>query len=168
MSFGDSIFYLGSIRKIQIPPKLKKLNSNCFYACEGLVDIEVSPENENFAYINNKYFVGKSKDDSNEFDILYYVWFDITEAFIPPQIQILNNYSFHNHKNLESVIYPENAKLTRIEDSRFHLSFDQEKRPTFDDIIEEMYQHSFKLSDEIDSELVMRRYRSLNRFRSKE
>lgn len=46
------------------------------------------------------------------------------------------------------------------------MSFNPKERPSFEQITIEMYKHSFKLSDKVDSELVLRRYRSLNRFHS--
>ena len=44
-------------------------------------------------------------------------------------------------------------------------SFESSSRPTFDEILEDMFRHSFCLAPEIDTKLVMRRYRELNRFR---
>ena len=46
------------------------------------------------------------------------------------------------------------------------MSFESRERPTFKEIIDEMFRNSFKIADEIDSELVIRRYRALNRFHS--
>ena len=47
------------------------------------------------------------------------------------------------------------------------MSFNPKKRPTFDQILEDMFNNEFKLADEIDSKLIMRRYRTLNRIHSK-
>lgn len=30
-SFGSNLFYLGAIKKLQIPPKLKKIERGCFF-----------------------------------------------------------------------------------------------------------------------------------------
>lgn len=44
------------------------------------------------------------------------------------------------------------------------MEFEPFKRPSFDKIIEALYENSFKVADEIDTYLVIRRYRALNRF----
>lgn len=42
-------------------------------------------------------------------------------------------------------------------------SFERKKRPTFDEIIEEMSSHSFELASDVDQKVILRRYRELNR-----
>ena len=46
------------------------------------------------------------------------------------------------------------------------MSFEAKKRPSFEDIVSEMYKHSFKMAEGVDSEIVLHRFRTLNRFRS--
>ena len=87
-----------------------------------LIDIEVSPKNKNFSNIDNKYLVGKSKEDSKVFNVLIYARYDVEEAVIPPQIEIIKQKSFGNHEKLKSIIFPENSKLNYIESSAFGLS----------------------------------------------
>ncbi|KAK8898306.1 hypothetical protein M9Y10_000589 [Tritrichomonas musculus] len=45
-------------------------------------------------------------------------------------------------------------------------SFKASLRPTFDEIIEYMFSNSFSLTPEVDTNLILRRYRELNRFKS--
>ena len=121
-SFEGSAFFFASFKKLQIPPKLKKLSDQWCYCVRDLIDIEVSRKNELFSYVDNKYLVGKSDAASDVFDILYYARYDIEEAVIPPQIKIIHNYSFSSHPKLQSVISPKNSKLKRIEISPFFNS----------------------------------------------
>ena len=121
-SFEGSTFFCASFNKLQIPPKLKKLSCMWCYFIRNLIDIEISPKNELFSFIDNKYLIGKSNADSDVFDILYYARYDIEEAVIPPQIEILHDNSFCRHPKLKSVICPTNSKLKRIEDSSFYFS----------------------------------------------
>ena len=44
------------------------------------------------------------------------------------------------------------------------LSFDPSKRPTFDEILDNMKKNSYALADDVDAELIARRQRALNRF----
>ncbi|KAK8845939.1 hypothetical protein M9Y10_020874 [Tritrichomonas musculus] len=46
------------------------------------------------------------------------------------------------------------------------MSFDPSKRPSFDEILEEMFRHAFKIASEVDSGIVTCRYRYLNRYRA--
>ena len=112
-----------SFKKLQIPPKLKKLSDKWCYCVRDLIDIEVSPKNELFSYVDNKYLVGKSDALSDVFDILYYARYDIEEAVIPPQIKIIHDNSFCDHPKLQSFISPKNSKLKRIEYFSFFHDF---------------------------------------------
>lgn len=46
------------------------------------------------------------------------------------------------------------------------MSFEPEKRPSFSEILEYLFSHNFALADEVDVEDILRRYRSLNRFKN--
>lgn len=121
-TFENSLFYSACLTKLQIPPKLKKIHNRCFSLTQNLIDIEVSPKNKQFSYIENKYLAGKSQEDRDVFDVLLYARYDIEEAVIPPQIEIVNENSFNNHDKLKSVLFPNNSKLKRIEYSAFSSS----------------------------------------------
>ena len=45
-------------------------------------------------------------------------------------------------------------------------SFEAEARPTFDEIIEDIFRHSFALAPDVDTELIKRRYQELNSFKA--
>lgn len=120
--FDESAFYKANFTKLQIPPKLKKINNSCFKLIKNLVDIEVSPKNELFSYIENQYLVGKSKEDSDVFDVLYYTRYDIQDAVIPIQIEIIKEYSFFYYTKLKSITFPKNSKLKQIERCAFNKS----------------------------------------------
>lgn len=45
------------------------------------------------------------------------------------------------------------------------MSFEPAKRPTFDEIIDDLYKNSFKLASEVDVSTVLHRYQILNRLR---
>ena len=45
------------------------------------------------------------------------------------------------------------------------LSYEPSNRPDFNEILEDIYKNSFKLAQGIDSEIVLRRYCALNRFK---
>ena len=122
ITFEQRCFHFTHIRKLKIPAKLKYLETGwCCYIRE-LTDIEVSPKNKNFTYYNNQFLLGKSDDSKDIFDILHYARFDIKEAIIPTQVKIIKRFSFLNHDQLKSIIFPDNSEATTIEDRAFHGS----------------------------------------------
>lgn len=46
------------------------------------------------------------------------------------------------------------------------MSFEANKRPAFDENVDEMHQNSFKMAEGIDSEIVLHSFSKLNIFRS--
>lgn len=46
------------------------------------------------------------------------------------------------------------------------LMFEPDKRPSFDEIIEDMKSHSFQLAKEVDFDEIQRQYRSLCRYKN--
>ena len=111
-------FLKAHIRKIQFPASLKNLDDFWCQNVYDLISIEVSPKNKFFLFIDNSYLVGKSQENSDVYDILYYARYDIKNAIIPPQIKRLKTNSFRSH-NLFSISFPENSKLKVIEDFAF-------------------------------------------------
>lgn len=118
-SIEKNSFDCAHIKKLQIPPNLKYmdlLSLSCIY---DLVEIEVSPKNRLFSYINSRYLVGKINEKSKKYDILYFARTDIKEAKILSTIKVLNSYSFFNHKQLQSIIFPANSELKKIDNNVF-------------------------------------------------
>lgn len=46
------------------------------------------------------------------------------------------------------------------------MSFEPKKRPSFEKIVSEMYENSFKMAEGVDSEIFLHRFRILNSFRA--
>ena len=118
--FGSSIFFSSTIKKFQIPASLTKVDIDWLHHSKGLSDFEVSPKNQRFKYIEGNFLLGKSEEDSDEFDSLIYARYDIEDAIIPQEVKIIKKNSFNDHPNLKSITFPENSKLKIIE----YRSFD--------------------------------------------
>lgn len=122
-TFETLSFLFTSIKKLQIPPSLTNLQDNWYYNIKDLEKIEVSPENKNFRdYNNNQYLLGKSDENSESFNVLHLATFNITEAQIPSDVQIIKTNSFFKHDQISSVIFSENSKLRIIERKSFSSS----------------------------------------------
>lgn len=121
-TFETNRFYMSTLKKLQIPSSLKYLKDGWCQSLRELTDIEVSPKNQKFSYIDNTFLVEKSDENNSIYDILHYVRYDATEIVIPPQIKIIKPSSLHLHLNLRSIIFPSNSEVTKIEKFTFDLS----------------------------------------------
>lgn len=140
-TFEDNSFYCAHIKKLQIPKSLKilkKLSLSCIY---DLTEIEVSPKNKFFQYLDGKFLVGKSSEKNQKFDILFFARTDIKSATISPTIRKINNYSFFNHTQLESIVFPFNSKLKTIENNAF--SFTSIKKLVLPETVEKIDSSNF-------------------------
>lgn len=93
------------IKKLKIPPNLKNLEKDWCANLQGLEEVEISPGNQNFLYLNNSYLLTKSNEESDKFDVLIYARSDIEDAIVPSQVKTINRISFAYHKKLKSVTF---------------------------------------------------------------
>lgn len=123
-SFGSALDS-ASIRKLQIPSSLEEIDLMCFFNTKDLVDIEVSPDNKHFSYIEDKYLLGKSDPNLNFFDTLIFARTDLEEAIIPPNIKYLKENSLKNCNEIKTIIFPEDSKVETIDDDVLCWYFDK-------------------------------------------
>lgn len=119
-TFKQSSFAFAFVIKFQIPASLEYLN---FGWCQFLYDVnqfEISPKNTKFTYHDNKYLLGKSSPNSEDFDALYFARSDIENAIIPPQVRVIKSESFYSHKKLKSMIFTDDSQLKSIERGIFY------------------------------------------------
>lgn len=120
--FEEESFKNSIIKKIKFPSSLKTLKKGWCKDLHGLTEIEIPANNPNFQYYNHDFLLGKSQEDSDIFDVLLYARYDIEEANIPPQVKIIDSYSFSYHKHLKSVKFSENSGPITIKDNAFMCS----------------------------------------------
>ena len=89
----------------------------------NLININISPLNDQFIFKDDKYLFGKSNPNSNVFDTLLFARRDIKEIVIPSSIKIISSYdAFQDCRNLNKVEIPPNSKLQAIEKFAFTSS----------------------------------------------
>lgn len=69
-SIKKAIFYDSPIEKLVLPSTLEYISDECFDSIDYLTAIEVSPKNNIFTVISNKYLVRKSDENSQNFDVI--------------------------------------------------------------------------------------------------
>ena len=120
-TFESSCFLNANIKCLQIPSSVKKIDG-CFNIIKGLIKIELSQNNHYFIILNNRFLLGKSNDDIDNFDVLYFGTCNIINAMIPAQISIIKGYSFYQHTNLKYINFEANSQLKTIDNYAFSLT----------------------------------------------
>ncbi|KAK8895682.1 hypothetical protein M9Y10_013566 [Tritrichomonas musculus] len=114
-----NLFSVSAIEEIYFPPSLKELKKGWCDGAGTLNKIIISPLNDRFIFKENKYLLGKSDPNNDEFDILYFASRDIKEISIPSNIKIISSYAFSGCKNLTKVEISPNSNLEIIESYAF-------------------------------------------------
>lgn len=124
ISFEEDSFSGTTIKKLQIPPNLKIIKDKWYSrGLDGpIYEIEISPKNKFFKWIDNDFFVGKSNPDSNVFDILLYGRYNIVNAKIPSQIKVIKKYAFFHFTRLKSITFSDDSELECFENLSFNDS----------------------------------------------
>ena len=116
--FGKKAFFITSISKIFIPAHVIQFpfDSNL----RSLYQIDLSPENPNYKYLNEDklIIIGKSESNSN-FDSIVFASKGITEISIPSTILYIKSYAFSGCKLLNEIKFEKNSQLIEIGDHAF-------------------------------------------------
>lgn len=114
-TIGRFAFFNNQIESLFFPSKLETLEDFWQSDMQNLVNIEISPENENFKYLDDehKMIVRKTKF-SNIFDVLIFACHDIKRAFIPSSIRYISANSFYSCTDLVDVEFEKNSELQII------------------------------------------------------
>lgn len=110
------------IESITIPASVSELQDRWCEELSAQTIIIISPNNPHFRLVDDKFIVGKSNQNSDEYDILYFARRDITRATIPDNIKELAACCFNECTSLEQVEFSSNSKLTKIGIASFALS----------------------------------------------
>lgn len=111
----DYAFCYSSIKKLSIPSSVAELKEGWCLGTTNLTDIEVYPAMEqNIAYYNDSFIIGKSDIKSDIYDILYFARRDIEIAMIPPFIKTISSYAFNECTKLKKVIFQNESNMQSI------------------------------------------------------
>ena len=115
-------FSRSKINEIQFPSSLKELKEGWCNDTSELKKIIISPSNGQFIFIDDKYLLGKTDPNSDEFDIFYFANREIKEISIPSNIKVISPYAFYGCKNLTKVEISPNSNLQTIGSNAFSYS----------------------------------------------
>ena len=101
---------------------MKELKEGWCYEATKLNKIIISPSNDQFIFKEDKYLLGKTNNNNDEFDILLFASRNIEEISIPSNIKIISSSAFYNCTNLTKIEIPSNSNLQTIESYAFSKS----------------------------------------------
>lgn len=107
-------FSVSSIKKISFPPSLKKLKEGWCEETNYLNDIEISPNDKSYSYLDNKMIIGKSQTENNNYDTLIFVRRDIDDIKIPSFIKYIDPYAFDGCNNLHKIDFSDESELLSL------------------------------------------------------
>ena len=110
----DAFSICSSLTSIEIPESVIEIGEDAFFGCRSLVSISVSPENKNYAAIDNVLFEKSSKTL-----ICYPYGSTENEYAIPEGITAIGENAFHDCSSLASIEIPES--VTEIGECAFTL-----------------------------------------------
>lgn len=116
-SISQKAFQFSKIKKFTIPSTLQYLEEGWCSYMDYLTDIEVSPKNVFFEYLDNKYLIRKGQND--EETILLFVNRNIIDSIIPSCVTRIGSFSFANCKELKSISFNKNTKIKAISKDAF-------------------------------------------------
>ena len=104
-------FVSSSVNKISFPSSLQTLKKGWCEETNDLNYIEISPKDKMYMYFDEKMIIGKSDENSQNYDILVFARRDIEEITIPSFIKHIDPYAFDGCYKLESLDFGEESEL---------------------------------------------------------
>ncbi|KAK8887789.1 hypothetical protein M9Y10_038846 [Tritrichomonas musculus] len=123
-SIGNKAFSHSSLKSLSIPASLEELDDWWCFCAKNLNTIEVSPNNENFTFIDDKFLIWKNKDIemNNRFDVLVFARRNITGTIeVPSSVRRIAPYAFDKCEKFKSLVFKNDgfSKLKVIDYSAF-------------------------------------------------
>lgn len=115
VEIGSFAFSLDSLEHFYIPSKLEVLKRGFGDLKQIIKSISVSPENKNFAIINDNILIGKNDPKSDCLDAIFFVKFDETEQItIPSYIKYIKFKTFASLIYLKEITFEKDSNLVLI------------------------------------------------------
>lgn len=112
-------FWGSSIKRIFIPSSITNLEDGWCDYTQYLTEIEVSSENPRYSKYGDKFIIGKSTLEQENYDVLVFAVRDIKETIIPNFIEIIGSYSFSACNELFTIEFPPDSKVKEIQEFAF-------------------------------------------------
>lgn len=115
----SNAFKKTKISSLFIPSTVSDLQKEWCCDTDFLTHIDLSPNNKNFIYLDNKLLIGKSDSKKDIYDVILFANRDINHIFIPSSITKIERYSFQQCTKLKIIEFAQKSQLTDIENFAF-------------------------------------------------
>ncbi|KAK8875922.1 hypothetical protein M9Y10_006100 [Tritrichomonas musculus] len=122
LTIEKEAFFGTLIDTLTIPSKVKELKEGWCSFTSKLTNIKLSQDNPNFTYYNDLMILGKSKDNSETFDLLIFARRDIYRGNIPSTVKRICSYSFNDCYNIKFIEFSKDSQLVSIDKCAFLYS----------------------------------------------
>lgn len=134
-SISSEAFCGSSIERISFPSSLNDLKKGWCSGTPKLTRVEIDERNERYKVYDNKFIIGKSSKELDDFDILSFCVRDIKKATIQSFIKRIGSFAFNLCGQLETVEFLQDSQLSIISKGAFLASsirsFTVPRRVTF-------------------------------------
>lgn len=107
-------FSVSSVSKISFPSSLKELKKGWCEETNYLYNVQISPKDKSYVYLDNQMIIGKSNSSVDHYDILVFVRRDIEEIKIPSFIKHIDPYAFDGCSKLQSIKFSKESELLSL------------------------------------------------------
>lgn len=117
---GKKAFSSSPISTLSILSCVEVFQEGWCFNTVNLAKISIIPaKKKNIFYFDNKFIIGKTSLNSNNFDLLIFAQRCIENAIIPSYISKISSYSFDKCTILETIEFSNNSKLKEIGNNAF-------------------------------------------------
>lgn len=103
VSYENNVFAKTYITTLHIPEKMSQLKDYWCDSLECLVKVTVSPKNKHFKLIDDNLLVEKTEEESDDYDVLYFVNRQIENIKMPSSIKYIKPNAFKECKKLSKI-----------------------------------------------------------------
>ena len=122
-AIDEFAFCFSTITSITIPPSLVELNEGWCSSTPSLTCINVMENNPRYKKYDDKFIIGKTSIEQDNYDVLVFCNRDVEIAKIPNFIEIIGSYAFNECFKLQKVEIQNDSKLRIIEKHAFSFAF---------------------------------------------
>ena len=115
----NEVFSYSSIESFTIPASVVEIKEEWCKNATKLKVVKVDPNNKRYSNYDDKFVIGKSSIDQENFDVLLFCFRNVEKVTIPDFIEVISPYSFSRNELLQQVEISSNSKLQTIERGAF-------------------------------------------------
>lgn len=111
-----------TIKSVCIPMTVIELKKGWCSKTISITNIQVSSKNPRYKTYEDKFIIGKSSLEQENYDVLAFCVRNVKKVTIPSFIEIIQSYAFEYCEHLQEIEIPSDSKLRIIEDNAFYLT----------------------------------------------